>query len=149
MDFRKLSADAHRRGSINFLIVCPLSEFWAWGRSVRNGCNAAVLDVTEFIADFVFSDISRFMVEELKKLHLLLKFVWRVTLYPFLLIMGVLRRMLRRTKAVWMPKGPGRQPVREDVVELILDMKRSNLSWGVLRISQELLLLGIRIHKKP
>jgi hypothetical protein len=38
--------------------------------------------------------------------------------------------------------------VSEDVVELILDMKRSNWSWGALRISQELLLLGIHVHKK-
>ena len=29
-----------------------------------------------------------------------------------------------------------------------LDMKRSNWSWGALRISQELLLLGIHVHKK-
>ena len=49
---------------------------------------------------------------------------------------------------LWQAKGRGRPSVCEDVVELILDMKRSNWSWGALRISQELLLLGIPAHKK-
>ena len=60
-----------------------------------------------------------------------------------LIAVGVFRRVFRRAKALWLPKGRGRPSVGEDVVELILDMKRSNWSWGALRISQELLLLGI------
>ena len=109
---------------------------------------------------FFHPDMTRFMVEQLKKLQLLLKFVWRVlgqlfselwvyyaSPYPFLLIIGVFRRIFRRAKTLWLPKGRGRPPVREDLVDLILDMKRSNWSWGALRISQELLLLGIYIHK--
>ncbi|MBT8374260.1 MAG: hypothetical protein KJN80_05045 [Deltaproteobacteria bacterium] len=51
-------------------------------------------------------------------------------------------------KHLWFPKGPGRPPVPENIVDLILDMKRSNLLWGALRISQELKLLGILLHKK-
>ena len=65
-----------------------------------------------------------------------------------LIAVGVFRRIFRRAKALWLPKGRGRPSVGEDVVELILDMKRSNWSWGALRISQELLLIGIHVHKK-
>ena len=65
-----------------------------------------------------------------------------------LIAVGVFRRIFRRAKALWLPKGRGRPSISEDVVELILDMKRSNWSWGALRISQELLLLGIHVHKK-
>ena len=68
--------------------------------------------------------------------------------YPFLLLFGTCRRIWRRLRNIWLPKGKGRPPVREDLVDLILDMKRSNWSWGALRISQELGLLGISIHKK-
>ena len=101
------------------------------------------------------------MAEHLRKLRLLMAFTQRTfgqlledlwayysSPYPLLLFLGAFRRIVRRAKALWLPMGRGRPPVREDVVDLILDMKRSNWSWGALRISQELLLLGIRIHKK-
>ena len=107
------------------------------------------------------SGMSRLMDEHVKKLRLLLKFALRVlsqllsdlwayysSPYPLLLIVGVLRRIIRRANTLWQAKGRGRPSVGEDVVELILDMKRSNWSWGALRISQELLLLGIHVHKK-
>ena len=107
------------------------------------------------------SGMSRFMDEPVKKLRLLLKFAMRVLSQllsdlwayysspnPLLLIVGVLRRIIRRANTLWQAKGRGRPSVGEDVVELILDMKRSNWSWGALRISQELLLLGIHVHKK-
>ncbi len=51
-------------------------------------------------------------------------------------------------KYLWLPKDPGRPPVPENIVDLILDMKRSNWLWGALRISQELRLMGISLHKK-
>ena len=102
------------------------------------------------------SGMSRFMDEHVKKLRLLLKFAMRVlsqllsdlwayysSPYPLLLVVGVLRRIIRRANTLWLAKGRGRPSVGEDVVELILDMKRSNWTWGALRISQELLLLGI------
>ena len=84
------------------------------------------------------SGMSRFMDEHVKKIRLLLKFAMRVlsqllsdlwayyaSPYPFLLIMGVFRRIFRRAKTLWLPKGRGRPSVGEDVVELILDMKRN------------------------
>ena len=105
--------------------------------------------------------MSRFMDDSVKKLRLLLKFAMRVlsqllsdlwayysSPYPLLLIVGVLRRIIRRANTLWQAKGRGRPSVGEDVVELILDMKRSNWTWGALSISQELFLLGIHVHKK-
>lgn len=68
--------------------------------------------------------------------------------FPLLLIIGAFRRIKRRIKYLWNPKRPGRPPVPENIVDLILDMKRSNLLWGALRISQELKLMGISLHKK-
>lgn len=92
------------------------------------------------------SGTSRFMDEHVKKLRLLLKFAMRVlsqllsdlwayysSPYPLLLIVGVLRRIIRRANTLWQAKGRGRPSVGEDVVELILDMKRSNWSWGAAR----------------
>jgi hypothetical protein len=67
------------------------------------------------------SCMSRFMDEHVKKLRLLLKFALRVlsqllsdlwayysSPYPLLLIGGVFRRIFRRAKALWLPKGRGR-----------------------------------------
>jgi putative transposase len=68
--------------------------------------------------------------------------------YPFLLVLGAFRRILRRIRGIWLPRGKGRPPVGEDLIELVLDMKRANWRWGALRISQELALLGISLHKK-
>ncbi len=67
--------------------------------------------------------------------------------YPFLLIIGALRRLVRRIKPIWVPRGRGRPQISEEVTNLILDMKRSNWGWGALRISQELALLGIKVSK--
>ena len=75
-------------------------------------------------------------------------FFYYTSSYPLLLITGAFRRIKRRIKYLWFPKGPGRPPIPENIVDLILDMKRSNLLWGALRISQELRLMGIKLHKK-
>jgi transposase len=68
--------------------------------------------------------------------------------FPLLLIIDAFRRIKRRIKYLWHPPGPGRPPILENLLDLILDMKRSNWLWGALRISPELRLLGISIHKK-
>ena len=68
--------------------------------------------------------------------------------YPILLFIGTLRRIRRRLKYLWFPKGKGRPSVTENIVDLILDMKRSNWDWGAQRISDELGLLGIVIQKR-
>ncbi len=57
------------------------------------------------------------------------------------------RRLQRRLKLLWVPQGRGRPPVSEEIIGLILDMKRQNPGWGALRISQELKLLGIHVSK--
>jgi len=55
--------------------------------------------------------------------------------------------MYRRLKVIWLPKRPGRPPVSEPIVDLILDMKRSNWGWGALKISNELKAMGINVSK--
>ena len=68
--------------------------------------------------------------------------------YPIMLALGALKRIKMRFKVIFLPKGKGRPGVRQEIVDLIIDMKKSNWGWGALRISQELALLGIRVHKK-
>jgi len=68
--------------------------------------------------------------------------------YPILLIIGAWSRLVRKLRGIWLPHGKGRPAVREDLVDLILDMKRANWAWGALRIAQELALLGVSLHKK-
>ena len=75
-------------------------------------------------------------------------YLYYASSYPLLLVIGAFKRLKRRVKYLWFPKGPGRPPVPENIVDLILDMKRSNLLWGALRISQELRLMGVSLHKK-
>ena len=65
-----------------------------------------------------------------------------------MLIIGSYRRIIRRLRIVWLPKPKGRPPIHENVVDLILDMKRSNVFWGAQRISDELKLMGIQVSKK-
>jgi len=65
-----------------------------------------------------------------------------------MLIIGSYRRIIRRLRIVWLPKPKGRPPVHENIVDLILDMKRSNLFWGAQRISDELKLMDIQVSKK-
>lgn len=68
--------------------------------------------------------------------------------YPLLRIMGTIHRIIRRLRSIWLPKSPGRPPVSESIVDIILDMKRHNWSWGALRISNELKAMGIRVSKR-
>ena len=96
-----------------------------------------------------------------RKIYLSVRFTWYVirlllrdlwayyaSAYPLLLLGGAWRRILRRVTSVWCKRSPGRPPVSEELVDLVLDMKRANWGWGALRISQELALLGIALHKK-
>ena len=68
--------------------------------------------------------------------------------YPLLIVLGAWRRLRRRLAAIWLPKSPGRPLVDEVLVDLTLEMKRSNLSWECQRISDELGILGFRVSKK-
>lgn len=90
-----------------------------------------------------FRYISRVIIELLVDL-----FLYYTSSYSLLLIIGAYKRIKRRVKYLWFPKGAGRPTVPENIVDLILEIKRSNLLWGALRISQELRLMGISLHKK-
>ena len=70
-----------------------------------------------------------------------------VSPYPLQLFIGAFRRLQRRLKLLWVPRGRGRPPVSEEITELILDMKRFNPGWGALPISQELNLPRIPVSK--
>ena len=71
-----------------------------------------------------------------------------ITPYLFLLIIGAYRRMVGIFKISWIRKGRGRPPIHENIVDLILEMKRCNKICGAQRISDELRLMEIRVSKK-
>ena len=62
----------------------------------------------------------------------LLKDLWTYyfTPYPMLLIIGSIRRIGRRLKIIWLPRPKGRPPIHENIVDLIIEMKLCNQSWG-------------------
>ena len=69
--------------------------------------------------------------------------------FPVLLILGTLRRFRRRMRIIWRSKKPkGRPPIHENIVDLIIEMKRANWLWGAQRISDELKIMGISVSKK-
>ena len=72
-------------------------------------------------------------------------FSYYFSTYPIRLILGCLRRRTRRFKIIWLGKPKGRPPIHENVVDLIVEMKRENMGWGAQRISDELNLLGINV----
>jgi putative transposase len=90
---------------------------------------------------------ARMILKTIKELFIDLRDYY-ICSYPILLILGAIRRLRRRLKIIWVPRGRGRPPLAQEIVDLILDMKRENWGWGALRISQELALLGIKVHKK-
>ena len=51
-------------------------------------------------------------------------------------------------KVIWLAKPKGRPPIHENIVDLIIEMKRCNQSWGAQRLSEEFQLLGIKISRK-
>jgi hypothetical protein len=44
-------------------------------------------------------------------------FLYYTSSYPLLLIIGAFKRIKRRVKYLWFPKGPGRPPVPENIVD--------------------------------
>ena len=52
------------------------------------------------------------------------------------------RRKWRRWRA---QRGPGRPPLSDELVDLIVRLGRENRQWGCVRIQGELLKLGIRV----
>ena len=79
----------------------------------------------------LFSDLSQYFISP----------------YPILLVIGAYRRLRRRLQIIWLPPKRGRPPLTQAIVDLILDMKRSNPGWGSLTISNELKILGIMVSK--
>jgi len=89
---------------------------------------------------------TRFIKRVLFELWLDVYFYY-INTYPILLIIGAFKRIKRRLKYLWLPKGPGRPPTPENIVDIILEMKRCNPGWGKKRIRDELLFLGIYLDK--
>lgn len=104
--------------------------------------------------------ISSQMERNLIRWYWTLRFLWRifkelvadlaayyVSPYPLLLIRGAFLRAKRRIKIIWLPPKRGRPPITPEIIDLILDMKRNNLGWGSLTISNALNVLRIKVSK--
>ena len=80
--------------------------------------------------------VLRILLELLKDLK-----AYYFTPYPFLLVLGSLRRIVSRLKIIWLAKPKGRPPIHENVIDLILEMKRCNQNRVSQRISDEFQLM--------
>jgi hypothetical protein len=53
----------------------------------------------------------------------------------------------RKLRIIWAPISPGRPPLDQKIVDLIIQLKELNPKWGALRISLELRKVGIQVSK--
>ena len=53
----------------------------------------------------------------------------------------------RNIRIIWAPSSPGRKPLDQEIIELILELKKLNPTWGAQKISNELAKIGIRVSK--
>ena len=54
----------------------------------------------------------------------------------------------RAIRIIWAPTCPGRKPLDSETIELILEIKRLNPTWGAQKISDELAKIGYQASKK-
>ena len=50
----------------------------------------------------------------------------------------------RALRVLWAPPSPGRKPLDQEAIQLILEMKRLNSTWGTQRISDEIAKVGYK-----
>ena len=53
----------------------------------------------------------------------------------------------RAIRVLWAPPSPGRKPLDQETIQLIVEMKKLNPTWGGQRISDELSKIGYRANK--
>ena len=53
----------------------------------------------------------------------------------------------RAIRVLWAPPSPGRKPLDQETIQLIVEMKKLNPTWGGQRISDELSKIGYRASK--
>ena len=53
----------------------------------------------------------------------------------------------RKTRIIWASISPGRPPLDQKTIDLIIQLKKLNPKWGALRISLELKKIGIQVSK--
>ena len=53
----------------------------------------------------------------------------------------------RAIRILWAPPSPGRRPLNQETIDLIIEMKTLNPKWGGKRISDELAKIGYRASK--
>ncbi len=54
----------------------------------------------------------------------------------------------RKIRIIWAPKSRGRKPLDKETIDLILELKSLNPTWGAQKISDELGKIGYKVCKK-
>ena len=54
----------------------------------------------------------------------------------------------RKLRIIWTPKSSGRKPLASKIINLILEVKKLNPTWGAQKISDELAKVGYKVCKK-
>ena len=64
--------------------------------------------------------------------------------YPIHIILKKWALANRAIRVLWPPPSPGRKPLDQETINLILQMKKLNPTWGGQRISDELIKIGYK-----
>ena len=67
---------------------------------------------------------------------------------PFYILLKKWSLANRSLRIIWAPKCPGRKPLSQETVDLIIEIKNNNPNWGGQKISDELAKVGITVCKK-
>ena len=64
------------------------------------------------------------------------------------MILKKLSLLSRRLRIIWTPQTVGRKPLDKVTINLILELKKLNPTWGAQKISDELAKIGYEVSKK-
>ena len=64
--------------------------------------------------------------------------------YPIRIILKRWALANRAIRVLWAPPSPGRKPLDQETINLIIEMKKLNTTWGGQRISDELAKIGYK-----
>ena len=73
---------------------------------------------------------------------LLRTYIYYTSPYPIQFFLQQWSLANRALRVLWAAPSPGRKPLDQETIQLILEMKRLNPTWGGQRISDELAKIG-------
>jgi putative transposase len=75
-------------------------------------------------------------------------YLYYISPFPFLILMKKLSLANRKINILFSKNPKGRKPLEQKTIDLLLEMKQLNPTWGAQRISDELSKIGYKASKK-